>query len=189
MVILLDAGHGIDTPGKRSPIWDDYEQLFEWEFNRDIVNRIIESCKSLGIRAIKVVPETHDISLSERCARVNRWCRKEKCILLSIHANAGGGTGFELFTSRGETQADVIATGLSKQLQLDFPQIKMRTDYSDGDPDKEADFYILKHTSCPAVLVENLFMDNEKDCSLLLSGEFRAQLAASYVEFLYNMTK
>ena len=32
--ILLDNGHGYDTPGKRSPIWPDGSQLFEWEFNR-----------------------------------------------------------------------------------------------------------------------------------------------------------
>lgn len=36
--ILLDNGHGYDTPGKRSPIWPDGSQLFEWEFNRDIVS-------------------------------------------------------------------------------------------------------------------------------------------------------
>ena len=41
--ILLDNGHGYDTPGKRSPIWPDGSQLFEWEFNRDIVSRIENS--------------------------------------------------------------------------------------------------------------------------------------------------
>ena len=37
MMILLDNGHGCDTPGKRSPVWPDGRQLLEWEFNRDIV--------------------------------------------------------------------------------------------------------------------------------------------------------
>ena len=38
--IILDNGHGIETPGKRSPIWKDGTQLFEWEFNRDVVRHI-----------------------------------------------------------------------------------------------------------------------------------------------------
>ena len=47
--ILLDNGHGYDTPGKRSPIWPDGSQLFEWEFNRDIVSRIEILLKKAGI--------------------------------------------------------------------------------------------------------------------------------------------
>ena len=33
-LVILDNGHGIDTPGKRSPIWEGNTQLFEWDFNR-----------------------------------------------------------------------------------------------------------------------------------------------------------
>ena len=40
IVVILDAGHGKETPGKRSPILEDGSQLLEWEFNRDICNRI-----------------------------------------------------------------------------------------------------------------------------------------------------
>lgn len=103
---------------------------------------------------------------------------------MSIHANAGGGTGFEVYTSPGETKADSIATALIEQLQQDFPEIKMRKDLADGDPDNEAVFYILKHTKAPALLAENLFMDTESDCRLLMAEDFRERLADSYVEFL-----
>jgi len=47
--------------------------------------------------------------------------------------------------------------------------MKLRTDYSDGDADKEAHLYVLKHTNCPAVLTENFFMDNKNDVEYLLS--------------------
>lgn len=184
-VILIDNGHGNDTPGKYSPVWS-FGQLFEWEFNRDLARRIILGCYFAGMRATKIVPEVFDISLKERCRRANDWydrCEGD-CILLSLHANAGGGTGFEVFTSVGETKADALASKLIAQLEMDFPNIRMRKDYSDGDADKESGFYILKHTKCPALLVENLFMDNEKDCRLLLSEDFRKALADSYVKFL-----
>lgn len=190
-IILLDNGHGKETAGKRSPVWADGSQLLEWAFNRDMVNRIVLKCYKAGIRAVKLVPEFSDISLAERCKRANNWyndCAGE-CIVVSIHANAGGGTGFEVFTSPGQTKADPLATALIDQLQKDFPAIKMRKDMSDGDPDKESAFYILKHTKAPALLVENLFMDNEKDCQLLMDNDFRNRLAESYVEFFKRIVK
>ena len=188
-IILLDNGHGQETPGKRSPLWKDGRQLFEWEFNRDMVRRIILKCEHTGIRAVKLVPETFDVSLEERCKRANLWNDRcnGNCVVVSIHANAGGGTGFEVYTSPGQTKADPIATKLIEQLQQDFPEIKMRKDMADGDPDKEAGFYILKHTKAPAILAENLFMDNEADCQLLMAEDFRDKLADSYVEFLKNL--
>lgn len=189
MIIILDNGHGQDTPGKRSPIWNDGRQLFEWEFTRDLVNRIACKCTQIGIRTAMLVPEVFDIPLGERCKRANALYDEcgGKCVVVSIHANAGGGTGFEVFTSPGETKADKIATALIEQLQADFPEIKMRKDMSDGDPDKEAAFYILKHTKAPAILAENLFMDNESDCRLLLDNDFRDRLADAYVEFIKKL--
>ena len=188
-IILFDNGHGQETPGKRSPLWKDGRQLFEWEFNRDMVRRIILKCDHTGIRAVKLVPETFDVSLEERCKRANLWYDRcnGNCVVVSIHANAGGGTGFEVYTSPGQTKADPIATKLIEQLQKDFPEIKIRKDVADGDPDKEAGFYILKHTKAPAILAENLFMDNEADCQLLMAEDFRDKLADSYVKFLKTL--
>ena len=42
-------------------------------------------------------------------------------------------------------------------VNITFTLKKIRKDNSDGDPDKEYNFYILKHTQCPAVLTENFF--------------------------------
>ena len=156
---ILDNGHGIDTAGKRSPVWDDGTQLFEWEFNRDIVKRVSSMLEAEGIQYRILVPETKDVSLSARCKRANAIYSETsgKCFLISVHANAGGGTGWEAYTSVGQTKADLIATELYKEAEKEFAPDgwKIRKDTSDGDPDKESQFYILKHTKCPAVLVEN----------------------------------
>lgn len=83
------------------------------------------------------------------------------------------------FTSRGQTQADVLATYLyeaAKTALKDYidnfsspskNQRPIRTDYTDGDPDIEAGFAILVKTDCPAVLTENLFQDNREDCAYI----------------------
>ena len=82
--ILLDNGHGYDTPGKRSPIWPDGSQLFEWEFNRDIVSRIEILLKKAGISCVRLVPEKEDISLSERSKRANTIAKQSDCLSLSM---------------------------------------------------------------------------------------------------------
>lgn len=188
--IIIDAGHGNNSPGKRSPIWKDGKQLFEWEFNRDVAERIAHKLGAMYVPNRLLVTEKEDIQLSERCRRVNNICRihgKDNCILISIHANAGGGTGFEVFTSPGNTKADEYATIMLDTLKFSFPKEKIRTDYSDGDADKEARFYMLQKSQCPAILTENLFMDNETDCRKLMDDDFREQIAEAHVRAIFLM--
>ena len=184
-IVLLDNGHGKETAGKRSPVWSDGSQLFEWEFNRDIVRRISEKLEADGIPYRILVPEETDISLTERARRANEIAKENngKAYVLSIHANAGGGTGWEVYTSPGQTPSDAIATVFFEEAGREFVPDgwRMRSDYSDGDPDKENQFYILKHTVCPAVLSENFFMDTEKDCRFIMSEDGRERIANMHV--------
>ena len=62
-----------------------------------------------------------------------------------------------------------------------LPGHKIRTDYSDGDPDLEKPFYILKHTYCPAVLTENGFMDSRESLRFLESPEGKKAIVALHV--------
>ena len=179
--IILDNGHGVNTPGKRSPKWEDGTQLFEYEFNRDIVKRIAAMLAKDKINVIILVPESNDVSLQERCNRTNRIYKNSgnNAILISVHGNAGGGTGWECYTTVGKTKSDSIATILCEEAAAEFAKDgwKIRSDMSDGDPDKESQFYILKHTNCPAVLTENFFMDNLKDCRFMMSEEGKNRIA------------
>lgn len=177
MKILLDNGHGIDTPGKRSP--DGFFR--EYAYTRFLAKQIQESLSSLGYDALLLVPELEDVSLPERCRRVNQFCLEsgsEPVILLSLHVNAAGNgqewmnaRGWSCYTTRGKTAADSLATCLYEAAKSNLPGMRLRTDYTDGDPDIESNFYILRHTSCPAVLTENLFMDNRDDMAFLESEE------------------
>ena len=180
---LLDNGHGgiIDgvyqTRGKRSPIWPDGNQLFEGEFNRAIVNRLIEMCNNANIDCVNIVPELEDIRLSERVRRANEIYKNDKrAVYVSIHANAGGGTGYELFTSPGNTKSDGIANIFFEKAEKAFPTFRMRGI-------KEANFYVLKNTHMPAILTENFFMDTlTPDCELLLSQTGRNRIARAHFE-------
>ena len=185
---LLDPGHGgiingeYQTPGKRSPIWPDGRQLFEGEFNRSIVKRLVNHLTCAEIDFVNLVNTEKDISLGTRVKNANKiYSSDKRALYLSIHANAGGGTGWELFTSKGQTRSDLLATIFFNAMNKEFPNMKFRTDYSDGDPDKEANYYVLKKTWMPAVLTENFFMDTlNPDCKLIMSEEGRDRIAQAH---------
>lgn len=181
MLILLDSGHGDNTRGKRSPVWSDGTQLREYEFNRDVTARIAKALYNDNIFFEIIVHETNDISLKERVRRVNELAKKTPCLLISIHANAGGGNGWEVFTTEGETDSDKYAQIFAEQFKIDFPEFRLRADILDDDLDKEAQFYILRKTICPAILTENFFMDNEEECRLLLNDDFRQRIADFHI--------
>ncbi len=187
MKILIDNGHGVDTKGKRSPDG----RLLEYAENRLLAGRIVSALKAQGHDAELLVPEDNDVSLFQRCDRVNRFCYalgKENVILVSIHCNAAGkgdrwynATGWCAYTTPKDTPADRLATCLYNAAQIHIPDQRLRMDLTDGDPDIEASFYLLRHTSCPAVLTENLFMDNQADVEYLLSDIGQTNLVNLHV--------
>ena len=116
MKILLDNGHGEETPGKCSPVWPDGSRLREYEFARDIVRRIFDRLHARGVVAEIVVPELRDVPLYVRSNRVNGICDvagKSNCLLVSVHANAGGGTGWEAHTCLGDSMSDRYSAPVS----------------------------------------------------------------------------
>jgi N-acetylmuramoyl-L-alanine amidase len=163
-IVLLDNGHGKETAGKRSPIWKDGSQLFEWEYARKLCDAIFLKLQELNIYSVKVVPEDDDISLTERANRVNRFCEQGDCILISIHCNAGNGTGWECWTTTKKNNSDKLANIFVETFKDLFPDKKCRGH-------KEKDFTILYKSNCPCVLTENFFMDTESDCKFLMSIE------------------
>lgn len=190
MMVLIDAGHGIDTPGKRSPDGSFLEYLW----NRQIADLVIARLRSSGIDADLVVTETNDISLRTRAMRVNKICSEigaANVILVSIHANAAGNgmfwttaSGWECHTSPGKTKSDGLAECFYDSFSRAFPDKRMRMDLSDGDSDKESKFYILTKTNCPAVLLENFFYDNRMECKWLLKEETKERIADAIVDGL-----
>lgn len=192
MIILIDNGHGNNTLGKQSPllegtgldVWNIFTEkgrFKEWKYTRVIAEDVVSKLKGLGYDARLVVTEKNDVSLSERVRRINTICNKygaSNVVLVSVHANAVGdssqwmtGKGWEAYTTKGKTKSDMLAEFLYKRAEQNLKGRKIRKDTTDGDSDKEADFYIIKKAKCPAVLTENFFYDNQDDLKYLTSDE------------------
>jgi N-acetylmuramoyl-L-alanine amidase len=177
-MILINPGHGNNTAGKRSPVWGDGSQLFEWEFNREVSRILSSMLNDVGIANKIIVTENEDILLPERVRRANEIYEADKSTFgIDIHGNAFDESeraeGWEIWTYKGESESDVIAEYIGQEAAMALTPLgfKMRFDMSDGDIDKESSFYILKHTLCPWALSENGFYTNEEECKYMMSHD------------------
>lgn len=196
MKVLIIAGHGTETPGKRSPDG----QLREGRYCREIAQRVSRELTLRGVDAILIVPEDADTPLTERVRRVNKWCEKlgkDNVLLIEIHCNASPpndnkwhtARGWSAYTTIGKTKADPLATSLYHAAEKHLPGQILRRDMRDGDPDIEKNYYVIKHTLCPAVLTENLFQDNRQDVDFLLSPKGKEAITMLHVEGIINYIK
>ena len=88
-MILMDSGHGENTPGKRSPDGKFREYLYAREVAQEVQRELVK----MGIDCELLVRESLDVSLSERVRRVNEYCKEygaKNVALISIHVNAAG---------------------------------------------------------------------------------------------------
>ena len=165
-MVIIHENHGkvdrvyvVNQSGTRSP------SQARIQYNT-LLHQLNDSEKYISFDENNPLPEDEDISLKERCRRANELGKD--CILISVHGNAAGNNGWnkargwQCHTTIGETKADVLAKYLYSAAHdiLDPLKIKVREYNGINEQDWENDFYILKHTICPSVLVENLFYDN-----------------------------
>ena len=196
--IVLGTAHLKSTPGKCSPDG----KFKEYEYSRRVCKEVKRQLENFGYFVIIDVEEddlkmTQNQELRYRRDLVNSLHRKYKnCIYVSIHVNAAGAdgkwhnaTGWEAYTSPGRTKADELATCLYEAAEKNLKGKKLRTDWTDKDIDKEANFYILKQTICPAVLTENFFQDTKSDIEYLESKEGFDQIVKTHVEGIINFVK
>ena len=188
MKILIDNGHGRETPGKRSPDG----RLKEYAYTREIADRVVTGLRNEGIDAIRIVPEENDVALSERVRRVNAFGKE--AILISIHCNAMG-SGAEWMPANGWSvfvgnNASMNSERLARQLaQVALNgKVKVRRP-SPRDLYWTANLYICQRTNCPAVLVENFFQDNKEDVEFLLSEEGKLCVTNILQEGITNYLK
>lgn len=192
----LDNGHGKQTAGKRSPRFADGSRFMEYEFNRDIVSRMIPQLEAAGVSFFNVVPEVDiDNFLKGRVQRANSKASDLPKMFVSIHANAaparsaedwasdsisGIETWFYHSSKTGQKVAAVFQKHLIEQTGWVNRHLKSR-------PKRQ--FYVLAKTRMPSILTENGFYNNKREATELMKPEVRQKIADAHVKAILEIER
>ena len=187
MKVLIDNGHG-DPPlsgGKHRPD----NRLKEYNYCREIAQRVSRELTLRGVDTLLLVPEKTDTPLKERVRKVNGWAKKlgsQNVVLVSIHNNAAGvdgkwhsATGFSVFVSKNASSKSKKLARIFTDNATDMGLMGNRC----VPPERYwgQSLAMTRDTVCPAVLTENLFQDNKEDVDFLLSEEGKKTITTLHV--------
>jgi len=172
-VVVLDPGHGGYDPGAVA------YGLEEKTLNLKLALEVAESLS--GIKVLLTRDRDVFVSLADRVALSRR---AGPDLFLSLHANAGGGRGFESFIS-SSLPAGHRAFLLQKALHGEVMEALKPFEIIDRGL-KRAAFYVLRHNPHPAVLIESLFIDNEREAGLWRDNRFTGSLVKGVVKGIYT---
>ncbi|MBB6283839.1 N-acetylmuramoyl-L-alanine amidase [Geobacillus subterraneus] len=167
--IVLDAGHGGHDPGATA------NGLKEKDLTLVIVKRIGKMLDEYeGVEVHYTRTDDRFVELSERAAIANRL---KADFFLSIHINASGGTGFESYIYNGNVGKATIAyqNVIHSEILRAIGNVQDRGK-------KRANLQVLRETSMPALLTENLFVDNKDDAAKLKDAKFIEAVVRGHVE-------
>lgn len=174
MRITVDPGHGGTDPGAVGP-----NKLTEASITLDIALRLERLLVAAG-HVVKLTRTTDVfVELDQRAHIANMF---DSDALISLHINAAtnpAARGYEVWTTRGQTRADLLANTIFGGLAQAFPGEPGRRDLSDGDNDKEADYKVLRLTRAPAVLVEFGFISHPTSEAAMQSPSWREAAAGA----------
>ena len=194
MKILIDNGHGVNTPGKRSPD----RRLREYRYCRDIAAALCTKLLAAGYDAELIVQEETDVPLNSgkdsRVNRVNKVCKMlgaSNCLLVSIHCNAAGSGGQWLEARGWSVFVAQNASANSKRLAECLADAAALQGLKIRKPLPTQKYWVkslamCRDTNCPAVLTENLFQDNRQDVEYLLSPAGKAAIVQLHYAGIVN---
>jgi len=187
--IALDAGHGINTAGKRLLKSLDKAETREWVLNNRVANYVEEFLKEYeGYELMRVDDRTgkRDVPLAERTKKANDW---KADIYISIHHNAGinGGSGGGIVVYRYPNSSKMTKAMQKRLYDLLIKHTGLKGNRAS--PLGEANFHVLRETKMAAVLIENGFMDSRTDVPIILSDTHARKTADGIVEFVVGHFK
>ncbi len=178
--LAIDAGHYLQTPGKRIPASLDKNQTREWWLNNRLAQYIERFAPDYGMEVRRVDDTTGKtlVGLQERCDKANDW---KADFYLSIHHNAGidggAGGGIVAYSYKGSTKNSPVYRDAIYNACIAAGGLKGNR----AKPLQEADFHVLKYTKMPAVLMEYGFMDSKTDAPMILTDSYAKKMAEATV--------
>lgn len=176
MRVFINPGHGGKDPGAVG------NGLREKDIVLKIARKMVDQLKIYDVEVKMFRSDDTYYTLEQICNEANRW---NADLFVSIHVNAGGGTGFESYIYSGLSNNSTTAKHrqvIHEEIMKKIPNVRDRGK-------KKANFYVLGNTKMPAILTENLFIDNKTDATKLKSDAFLTDVATGHVNGIVKALK
>lgn len=174
--IAIDAGHGLNTPGKQTPTG-----IKEWTINDKVRDKVV---KILNDYEVEIIHTDNDEGNTDEAlgTRWSKYVNAKVASLVSIHHNAftgswSGATGVEVYVDKNATADDLRLANLIYTRLVKYTGLK-------GRGVKRANYTIINQNYIPAVLVEGGFMDGKNDYNVITSEAGQDAYAKAVAEAL-----
>lgn len=180
-VIVVDAGHGGNDPGKVSG-----NNVLEKDINLQIATKLANELENAGYKVIMTRTEDNGLykedDINKKAVDLRARCEiaeKENAdLLISIHQNSfsdssvrGGQTFYYTHSDKGKKMATLIQKHLKSADKDNTREAKANDSY-----------YLLIHTPCICVIVECGFLSNAAETELLVTDEYQNRLVGSITD-------
>ena len=208
--IIMNYGHAKSTPGKRSPLYSTLskedqayfakypqfgtDRYYEYLSNRVIGRQITASLRERGwnVHEIEQTGANGLAEIANATKKIVKQFGTRNCIFISIHSNAApakdngwaNAKGWCIYTTKGQNKSDKLADYIYKyadEYLVKQDKRSIRRSLVDGDPDQEANFYVIYHCNCPGVLTENFFFNDKDDLKYIVSDKGQNSIVRAHV--------
>ena len=203
-VIIIDMGHGQNTPGKCSPD----RTFFEFRFNRIVGVKLGKMLTQAGYKVLytwegdkeplyQELPMLYKAQLNAclayRYRKVNEFCKQygtKNCLCVSIHSNAAANSGWQ--NARGTcVMVGRNASDASKKFAKAVYEQALAQGFK-GNRCVPSEHYwvqaiaMCEKTKCPAMLTEDVFYDNKGDVASVKSEEGVNKIVKMHYDGIVN---
>lgn len=175
MKVFVNFGHGGNDSGAIG------NGLKEKDLTKKIGEKVVSLLKDYDV-TVKSFQQSGSQTLKHITDEANKWGAD---LFVSIHINAGGGTGFESFMFNGSVNSKT--SSLQNAIHSEIMKSIKKYNVTDRGKKKQ-NFHVLRETKMPACLTENMFIDTKKDADLLKNNNFISDVAKGHVNGIVRFT-
>lgn len=174
--IALDAGHGLNTPGKQTP-----DGIKEWSLNDKVRDKVVSILEEYEVEILNTDNDEGKVD-EPLITRLSTYKKAGVDAFVSIHHNAftgkwNGATGVEVFADNKATAKDLQLANLIYDRMVKYTGLR-------GRGVKRTNFVVINQNDIPAVLCEGGFMDSTKDYAIITSDKGQEAYAKAVAEGL-----
>lgn len=175
MKVFVNFGHGGNDSGAIG------NGLKEKDLTKKIGEKVVSLLKEYDL-TVKKFQQSGSQTLKHVTDEANKW---DADLFISIHINAGGGTGFESFMFNGSVSNKT--SSLQNYIHSEIMKSIKKYNVTNRGM-KRQNFHVLRETKMPACLTENMFIDTKKDADLLKNNNFINDVAKGHVNGIVRFT-